>query len=118
MDVVIDLKGCKDEKSVLLKFGEVLVLGGPDGNIPAQADVNGKGWGINWDALNDSLKELENGGIWGTSPKFQFPLKITVKNYQEFKKNQPDKFQILMEILASQISYYSRFNKVIDYELV
>jgi hypothetical protein len=118
VEVTIDLSGCEDRETVLFKFGEILVLGGPDGNIPARAGVQGKGWGMNWDALNDSLRSLEYGGIWGTSPKFRFPLKLIVKNHESFRRNQPEQFQILSEVLAQQREEHSREGRVFDFEFV
>ncbi len=114
MKVVVDLLGLKTERDVLLKFGEVFEFGGPDGNIPARGNVHGIGWGCNWDAMNDSLYSLEEGGIWATSKKFSFPLEIEVTNFKEFEENDPRRFQTLKEILDTHINEYQKEGKVMS----
>ena len=115
MEIVIDLKNCVDKQSVLLKIGEILMLGGPNGNIPVDLGNAEKGWGINWDALFDSLRELENGGIWGTSPKLQFPITLIFQNYTQFKSNNPNEHKILVDILEDVKRFYSQSEKVFEY---
>jgi hypothetical protein len=115
MEIHIDLLGCADSKSVLLKIGEVLQLGGPDGNHPVEAVNAGEGWGVNWDALNDSLSSLDEGGIWGNSKKPEFPLNITFENYDEFSKNDKDGFKILKEICKDTSAKYKKDNLICEF---
>ena len=115
MEIVIDLRNCADKQSVLLKIGEILMLGGPNGNTPIKLGIDGKGWGINWDALFDSLSELENGGIWGSSPKLQFPLTLIFQNYSQFKSNNPKEYEVLVDILEDVKSFYSQSKKMFEY---
>jgi hypothetical protein len=114
MQVQIDLKHIKSKQDLLRKLGAELELGGPNGNVPASMD--GKGWGMNWDALKDSLTCLDTGGIWGTSKRSDFPLKLVLINYESFAQNSPKDFRILMEILETVIGFYSRQGKVFEYE--
>jgi hypothetical protein len=102
MEIQVDLFGCKDDEDVLLRFGEILQLGGRKGNVQAKAEVMGKGWGINWSAFNGSLRDLEVGGIWGASEKIYFPLRLVIHNYADFSKTDPEGFKILKEILNDQ----------------
>ncbi|MFH1443633.1 MAG: barstar family protein [Candidatus Micrarchaeota archaeon] len=94
MEIHVDLFGCKDSEDVQLRFGEIFQFGGPKGNIAAKADVMDIGWGINWDAFIDCLRDLEVGGIWGSAKKVVFPLKIKILNYQEFLALDTKGFQI------------------------
>lgn len=112
MKVIVDLSRLRTKGEILRKFGEVFEFGGPEGNIPPSMLTEGKGWGINWDAMNDCLRYLEEGGIWGTSKKFSFPLEIEVSNYKEFKDAEPEGFQILKEILDHQTKEHKRDEKV------
>jgi hypothetical protein len=118
MEIIIDLNDCDDKQSVLLRIGEILMLGGPNGNIPIEPGTAEKGWGINWDALYDSLRELENGGIWGTSPKLQFPITLIFQKSTQFKSNNPKDYQVLIEILDDVKSYYSQAEKVFEYKFI
>lgn len=113
MEIVIDLKSCDTEAEVLLKIGEVLFLGGVNGNSPVQSSSM-KGWGLNWDALNDSLSYLDCGGIWGNSPIFEFPLNLVFINYENFHKNEPDQFEILEQILEGKRELYLKDGKVFN----
>lgn len=101
----IDLQGIHTKEQLLSKIGEVFELGGPDGNIPVEAGSN-KGWGMNYDALHDSLGCLEEGGIWGTSKKFTFPLKVTFANAGAYKSEHPEDFKTLIEIFKSVSQKY------------
>ncbi len=106
MEIHVDLFGCKDSEGVLLRFGEILQFGGSKGNIQAKSGVKGIGWGINWDAFNDCLRDLEVGGIWGSATKIEFPLKLLIHNHINFSKSDPKGFSILKEILeAHQVEY-------------
>ena len=115
MEVRIDLTDCEDKEEVLLRFGEVLVFGGPNGNASVKTGVEGKGWGVNWDALTDCLRRLEIGGIWGTSPKMEFPLKLVIENCETFKNNQPKEFRVLVEILEDLEEEYAEEGKVFEF---
>ena len=114
MRIIINLSGLKTKEEILHKFGEVFEFGGPDGNIPVKSPDQGNGWGFNWDAMNDSFRSLEEGGIWGTSKKFTFPLKIEISNYNKFKENDSESFRILKEILDDQIKGYKQEGKVVE----
>lgn len=76
--VTIDLNGIKTKEALIEQLGSALELGGPDGNHRFEAVNAGEGWGLNWDALNDSRCYLDSGGIWGTSTKFKFPLTLNL----------------------------------------
>jgi hypothetical protein len=108
--VIIDLSGIINKDQLLKKLGEVFEFGGPGGNIPVSSLNAGKGWGLNWDALNDSLMYLSIGGIWGTSRKFMFPLIVVFKNSHELQKNEKESFEILREILKDSVSKYKSKN--------
>jgi hypothetical protein len=99
MKVVIDLSGLKTKDEVLRKFGEIFEFGGPDGNFPVEPEGNA-GWGLNWDALTDSLALLPEGGIWGTGKKFPAGTSIEIIHFEEFRKNDPEGYVILQEILS------------------
>lgn len=117
MNVTINLKDCNNEEKVLSKIGEILFLGGIDGNIPGKSDVTMKGWGLNWDALNDSLSCLDTGGIWGNSPKFKFPLQLIFVNCSSLKKNDPSTFMVLKETLEATKNIYKENKKKLTYSL-
>lgn len=108
MEIHIDLFGCKESEDVLLRFGEILQFGGPKGNSHVKSILGNTGWGLNWNAFNDSLRYLEVGGIWGSSTKIEFPLKLIIHNYLTFSKNEPKKFGILKEILEDHQKEYSK----------
>ena len=113
-EIEIDLSSCETSEQVLLKIGGILELGGPNGNFKCQPYIYGKpgrGWGVNWDALNDSLSYLDTGGIWGSSKKFLFPLKLIFLNWLIFKKKSPEQFRILEDILHTKKILYAKHNK-------
>ena len=85
MEIHLDLFGCNYEEEVLLRFGEILQFGGPKGNFSVKESRDG-GRGVNWDAMTDSLRSLEEGGIFGNSKKVEFSLKLFIYNYEDFKK--------------------------------
>ena len=70
--VVVDLSDVASKEALLTTLGAALDLGGPNGNVPVAHSKAGRGWGMNWDALEDSLRELHNGGIWGTARRIAF----------------------------------------------
>jgi len=104
MEVMIDLDGLTTKEDVLAKFGEVFEFGGPDGNHPPAAK---DGWGLNWDAFKDSMMSLADGGIWGNSRKFAFPLTITIHNYAGLERKNPEGLATLRDILASTAADYA-----------
>lgn len=115
MEIYIDLFGCKDSEDVLLRFGEILQFGGPKGNVQAQANVINRGWGINWNAFDDCLEDLEIGGIWGSAKKVKFPLTLVIHNYEEFSKGDSKGFYMLKEILRDHQKNYATENKKFDF---
>lgn len=73
--ITVDLRRCRTATDVQLAFGKALLFGGPNGQ---QQLGDGEGWGVNWDALADCLCALPSGGIWGTSPKIELPVKLRI----------------------------------------
>ena len=96
--ITIDLTGLKNKEQVLAKLGDTFELGGPKSNHPVSLQKK-NGWGMNWDAFNDSLVYLDTGGIWGTSKKFELPLRIIFENSHELQENDEESFRTLKEIL-------------------
>lgn len=113
MKIVVDLSGLRTKEEILHKFGEIFEFGGPGGNIPPSSLTPEKGWGFNWDAMNDCFRYLDVGGILGTSKEFSFPLEIEISNYQEFKEANPEGFRVLKEILEDLPKAYEQDEKVI-----
>ena len=116
MNVEIDLLQCESKNEVLLKFGEALRFGGKNGNNSVTGPFAGKGGGINWDALNDSLRYLDSGCICGTSPKLTFPIIVKITNYQRFNQNVPEQFKVLVEILEDAKAEYTKEGKVFEFK--
>ncbi len=104
MNVHIDLIGCEDDEDTLIRIGEVLQLGGPKGNInidqlKTEGERLNKGWGMNWDALDDILYCL---GEWDKmNYKIKFPLSIYFHNHEYLKKKNSKAFNNLMEIFEN-----------------
>ncbi len=96
--VVIDLIGLENKEKVLIKLGEIFKFN--------EEDIHGRSWGMNFDALDDCLGELPNGGIFGTGNKFEFPLTVVFENYQKFKEKDPDSFKIIKEIFEENSREY------------
>jgi hypothetical protein len=99
--VVVDLAVVRSSAELLDVLAEVFEFGGPDGNIPVSSDVERKGWGQNWDALQDCLCYLDTGGIWGTSNKRRFPLLIRFTNSADFRADRDGGCSMLIEILET-----------------
>ena len=114
MEIRIDFSGIRNEDQVLYKLGEVFEFGGPNGNIKVLSPIQGNGWGLNWGALNDSLRYLHSGGIWGASKKFTFPLTIIFENTKDLRSQDPESFRILQEILIDRIRQYRDNGLVLD----
>lgn len=113
MKTVVDLSGLKTSGEVLSRFGEIFEFGGPNGNIKISTTEQRNGWGLNWDAFNDSLRYLEKGGIWGTSKKFEFPLEIELINSGEFQNDDPKSFDILKDIMRNRAEEYAKKDKML-----
>lgn len=75
--VTVSLSGCSAKQDIFVRFGEIFEFGGPNANHLVRKNT---GWGMSWDALQDSLREVGNGGIWGTSKRFQFPLHVQIEH--------------------------------------
>jgi len=104
--IVIDLCRVRSSEQLLDLLGAKLELGGPEGNVPVMSPTSGVGWGRNWDALNDSLAYLDSGGIWGTSRKPAFPLRLDFINSSAYKSADPKGYAIFLEILKSARDKY------------
>ena len=104
--VVVDLQGVRSAAELMDALGDALELGGPNGNVQVQHPTDGRGWGKNWDALLDSLTCLDSGGIWGTSRKLRFPLRLELKNSSTYRATDQKGFGILMEILDTARERY------------
>ena len=113
MKTIIDLSGITNKDGVLGAFGETFEFGGPNGNVPVTDPAQKTGWGMNWDALTDCMRSLEEGGIWETSKKFEFPLEIDIQNSMEFQTQSPEDFQTLQEILQNLTEEYAVAGKVL-----
>jgi len=85
MQLTIDLLNVRDKTSLLTYLDETLFI---------------KDWGRNWDALNDCLHDLSEGGF---TEKYDFPLSIQVVNLEMFKTKNPDDFKIFEKILLDQV---------------
>jgi hypothetical protein len=102
----IDVAGIKTKDELLTLLGRELFLGGVNGNHPLKAVNAGAGWGMNWDALKDSLSCLDSGGIWGTSPKLEFPLLLEFINSDQYMNADREGFRILKSILNDTKATY------------
>jgi RNAse (barnase) inhibitor barstar len=81
----IDLQDVTDKTSLFKRFDEILIV---------------QNWGHNWDALNDCLRDLNEGGF---TKKYEFPLTLEFKNWEIFSHNSPDDFRIFKDILSRQV---------------
>lgn len=97
--IAIDLSSVRSTTQLMDVFGEALELGGPHGNVQVQGPADGRGWGKNWNALLDSLTCLDTGGIWGTSRKLRFPLRLELKNSSGYRAADPEGFATLIDVL-------------------
>ncbi|HZR17499.1 MAG TPA: barstar family protein [Verrucomicrobiae bacterium] len=98
MDILIDLSGLSDSVAVMERFGEILQFGTHENGAPV-----GVG---NWDAFEDCLRCPDEGGIYGTGKRIEFPCPITVRGYEAFRNSDPVGFAILKEILDSKSDEY------------
>jgi hypothetical protein len=106
--LTIDLSEIRTEDDLLDLLGVELELGGPDGNCHVSAGNAGRGWGKNWNALNDSLRYLPDGGIWGTSRRFAFPLHIEFVNVAAYRFSDKADYSTLVDILSSTQRCYAK----------
>ena len=86
--VTIDFAGASSEEDLIRALGGALQFGGPNprDNIPTtDAPGQNRGFGFNWNAVIDCCRNLESGGIWGTSRLFQFPLLLVLRNWAHLK---------------------------------
>ena len=105
--IAIDLESVRSTAQLMNVIGEALELGGPNGNVHVQNPTDGKGWGKNWSALLDSLTCLDTGGIWGTSQKRRFPLRLELKNSAGYRTADPTGFATLVEVLEDARERYA-----------
>ena len=115
--IVIDLRAVRSEAQLMDALGEALELGGPNGNVLIAHSSDGKGWGKNWDALLDSLSCLDTGGIWGTSRKLRFPLRLTLKNASAFRRSDKESCSVLLEVLEDARARYAKHGLEFAYEV-
>lgn len=115
--IEIRLTGLTDAKQVLARIGERLQLGGPDANHPVQPGQQ-SGWGMNWDALFDCFLNLHSGGIWGLSPVFAFPLRLSLTGTEGFRRESPESFAILRDILEQTHATYARQPAHFEFEIL
>ena len=97
----VNLANVRSSQQLFDLVGASFNFGGPDDNAPVTTPTAGKGWGKNWDALADSFSYLPEGGIWGTSHIFHFPLLANFKCSSAFRAENPEGFNRLSEILEN-----------------
>lgn len=114
--IEIELTGLVDAKLVLARIGECLQLGGPDGNHTVRPGGE-SGWGMNWDALFDCFLNLHSGGIWGTSPVLDFPLRLSFLGSGDLRRETPRAFSILQDILEQTRETYARRGMDFEFDL-
>ena len=105
--IAVDLDGVRSTAQLMDVFGGVLELGGPSGNVQVRGPGDGEGWGKNWNALLDSLTCLDTGGIWGTSRRLRFPLRLELKNSSTYRAADPKGFATLVEVLEDARERYA-----------
>jgi hypothetical protein len=98
MEILIDLTGSKDSTAVMKRFNELLEFGTHPGGAPV-----GVG---NWDAFEDCLRCLNEGGIYGKGKRVVFPCALTIQGYEAFEQHDPEGFAVLREILESKPDEY------------
>lgn len=106
MKILIDLSNLKIEDEVMQRFNELLEFG-----IHENGELVGVG---NWDAFNDCMRCLDDGGIYGTGKKITFPCQIIIKNYSDFEQNDPEGFKTLKEILKEKPEEYQKDNQELE----
>jgi RNAse (barnase) inhibitor barstar len=114
--IIIDFKDKISKTDILKELGEKLDFAGQS-EVPNKNLLNEQTWGMNWDALNDCLRNLEDGGIWGNSHKWGFPLVLKMKNIAQFKTQHPQEFQTLLEILDDTKQFYAENDKDFQFHI-
>jgi hypothetical protein len=87
--VSIDLSTATSEGDLISALGGALQFGGPsplDNVCVSDAPGQSRGHGFNWDAVIDCCRDLDKGGIWGTSKVFRFPLVLEFRNWVHLKR--------------------------------
>lgn len=89
MVIVVDLQGCKTKEEVLKKFGETFKF--------KIEGMDNPSWGMNWDALNDCLGNLETT----TTNEYKYPLYVVVQNGSDFWATDKKGDDILWSVLRA-----------------
>jgi hypothetical protein len=103
MEVIINISGLKDKAAVTRRFNEILGFGVHPNGVPV-----GVG---NWDAFEDCLRCLDEGGIYGTGKKITFPCDLVIRGYETFKAHNPKEYAIFKEILEKKPDEYKQDNQ-------
>ena len=82
----IELDGCRDKQALLLRIGAVL-------DLPA-------GWGRNWDALMDALRDLE----WLPAPGYA----LLFETAGQLQAQRPHDLETLVGILQEASSWWAQ----------
>jgi RNAse (barnase) inhibitor barstar len=90
MEIEIDLENIASVETVINILGKALDYS------------DEKYWGKNWDAFNDILCCIDTGGIYGTNKIISLPVVFLIRNFQEFKYQAPNDFEILLDILNKE----------------
>lgn len=93
MNITIDLKGLKTKDEVIRKFSETFVI-----------------HASNWDAFEDGLQNAD-----ADNPKITFPLWLSIYNYRDFEKSEPDNYKMFSEILKESQKSYLGKNKFFSF---
>ena len=118
-EVVIDLSGTRGKGDVIRALGGAFEFGGPSAtdNVAASGiDDSHRGYGQNWDAVIDCFRDLDNGGIWGTSRRFQFPLLVIFKNWAHLESLDGNALSDLKEVLSIASSESAEGQKEFRFE--
>ena len=113
-EVTIDLRGVRGASGILTAFGNTLYFGGASQSHWV-SEKRKEGWGFNWAAMTDCLALLPEGGLWGTAPKYKFPLHLILLHNGLLRKG-PKKD--MMEILDDTQALYAKNSMSFTYELV
>jgi hypothetical protein len=119
-DVVsVDLIGATSEEALIAALGRALQFGGPmpEDNICAtDAPDDNRGYGFNWNAVIDCFRYVGEGGIWGTSRAFNFPLSLLFINSTHLSREQGSPLQTMMEVLKIVADEASADGRLITYD--
>ena len=111
--VIINLENVASGQELFEAVGERLEFDGSPEHAAAMAP--GDGWGRNWNALSDCLADLDVGGVFGTSRKFQFPLTLVITNPEQLQSSEPYAWNTFWEILGDTKAFYAKHGKVFDF---